>query len=74
MPRPKEIVPKRAGTGVTDSLTKEGTQMGQVDVYWQGRPELGFLECETNGRMARWANGKWNRVAFCHSEGHYVWL
>ena len=48
--------------------------MKQVDVYWLNRPELGFLECETDGHMARWANGKWNPITYCHSEGHWVWL
>ncbi len=48
-----------------------------VDVYWQGRPELGFLTCEkiTSGALiwARWAHGKEERIAYCHSEGHWVW-
>lgn len=51
-----------------------GCTQRQIDVYWQGDPGLGFLECETDGRIARWANGKWNRITFCHSEGHYVWV
>ena len=48
--------------------------MKEIDVYWQGKPELGFLECETDGRIARWAMGKWNKIAYCHSEEHWVWL
>jgi len=48
--------------------------MKTEDVYWQGRSDLGFLECERVGDSARWAKGKWNRIVFCHSEGHHVWL
>lgn len=52
---------------------QEGKRM--VDVHWQGRPDLGFLECDfdSNRRMVRWAHGQWRKVAYCHSEGHWVW-
>lgn len=51
-----------------------------IDVYWQGKSDLGFLECEV---VTRWDDGtpksvrhtlgKERRVTYSHSERHYVW-
>ena len=57
-----------------DSAAKangEGQKM--VDIYWLGRSDLGFLECEVAGTQARWAHGAWRPIVYCHSEGHWVW-
>jgi hypothetical protein len=54
-------------------------EYGTVGVYWEGRPELGHLNCDIitmKGSLvheASHAHGKIRRVRFSHIDGHYVW-
>lgn len=56
----------------------------RVLVGWIGKPELGTLLCDVVTRdrtndephgvsAVRWASGAVQKVAFCHSEGRYVY-